>query len=55
MDDVVVFDFLKDTTIPENIRKDLKNAYECLDKQKVQYIIEKILLVKTTSVFLGIK
>ncbi len=55
MDDVVVFDFLKDTTIPGVVRRRLKQAFESFDEDSVKEIIEEILLVKATNVLLKLK
>jgi len=54
MDDLVIFEFLQDKTIPENIRKDLKNAFESFNVKKVNKIVENILLVKTTGTLLNL-
>jgi len=55
MDDLIVFKYLQDETIPENIRKDLKNAFESFNVKKVNKIINNILLVKTTGTILNLK
>lgn len=55
MDDLIIFEFLQDESIPENVRKDLKSAFETFDIKKVNKIIENILLVKTTGTLLSLK
>jgi len=55
MDDLIIFEFLQDQTIPENIKKDLKNAFESFNIKKVNKIVENILLVKATGTLLNLK
>ena len=55
MDDLIIFEFLRDETIPEDVRKDLKKAFESFNVKKVNKIVENILLVKTTSTLLNLK
>jgi len=55
MDDLIIFEFLQDESIPENVRKDLKNAFESFDVKKVNKIVENILLIKTTGTLLSLK
>lgn len=55
MDDTVIFKFLKDLSIPDYIRSNLKLAFESYDEAKVEDIIEDILLVKTTASLLKLK
>ncbi len=53
MDDLVVFEFLKDKTIPARVRRELKKAFESFDKVQVEKIIDNIVLVKTTNALLS--
>lgn len=55
MDDVVVFEVLRDTTVPRTVKKQLKEAFEAFDVDKVENIIEKILIVKIADFLLSEK
>lgn len=55
MDDIVVFQFLQDTAIPKTVKRELKIAFESFDEERVEKIIEEILLIKNTEVLLKLK
>ncbi len=55
MDDLVVFELLKDKTIPAKVRKELKKYFDCYDVKNVENTVHKIMLVKTTETLLNIK
>ena len=52
MNDLVVFGFLQDTSVPTKVRKDLKKAFDSFNKNKVEEIVDEIVLVKTIGAIL---
>ena len=54
MNDLVVFELLKDKTIPAKVREELKKAFDNYDAESVENIIHKIMLVKTTKTLLNV-
>jgi len=52
MNDLVIFGFLQDTTVPIVVRNNLKKAFDTYNKDRVDEIVEEIVLVKTTNAIL---